>query len=41
MTRDQVLKIISIAFPAIGVGLMIFYEVCDTICFSLQGTLRD
>ena len=39
MTRDQILKIINIAFPAIGVGLMIFYEVCDTSCSSLQGTL--
>jgi len=38
MTRDQVLKIINIAFPAIGVGLMIFYGVCDTSCSSLQGT---
>jgi len=27
MTRDQVLKIINIVFPVIGVGLMIFYGV--------------
>jgi len=38
MTRDQVLKIINIAFPAIGIGLMVFYGVCDTSCSSLQGT---
>ena len=38
MTRDYVLKIINIAFPAMGVGLMIFYGVCDTSCSSLQGT---
>jgi len=38
MTRDQVLKIVNIVFPVIGVGLMIFYGVCDTSCSSLQGT---
>ena len=38
MTRDQVLKIINVAFPAIGIGLMVFYGVCDTSCSSLQGT---
>jgi uncharacterized membrane protein len=38
MTRNQILKIINVAFPAIGVGLMIFYGVCDTSCSSLQGT---
>jgi uncharacterized membrane protein len=38
MTRDQILKIINVAFPVIGVGLMIFYGICDTSCSSLQGT---
>ncbi len=38
MTRDHVLKIINIVFPVIGIGLMIFYGVCDTSCSSLQGT---
>jgi uncharacterized membrane protein len=38
MTRDQILKIINVAFPVIGVGLMVFYGVCDTSCSSLQGT---
>ena len=38
MTRDKVLKIINAVFPAVGVGLMIFYGVCDTSCSSLQGT---
>ena len=38
MTRDHVLKIINVAFPAIGIGLMVFYGVCDTSCSSLQGT---
>jgi len=38
MTRTKVLKIINAVFPVIGIGLMIFYEVCDTSCSSLQGT---
>ncbi|MCX5831540.1 MAG: hypothetical protein NT140_06600 [Deltaproteobacteria bacterium] len=38
MTFTKVLKIINAVFPIIGIGLMIFYEVCDTSCSSLQGT---
>jgi uncharacterized membrane protein len=38
MKRDKILKIINAVFPVIGVGLMIFYGVCDTSCSSLQGT---
>ena len=38
MTRDQILKIINVVFPITGVGLMIFYGVCDTSCSSLKGT---
>jgi hypothetical protein len=38
MTRDKILTIINVVFPAIGVGLMIFYNVCDTSCSSLRGT---
>lgn len=38
MTRDKVLKIINAVFPAIGIGLMIAYGVCDTSCSSLRGT---
>jgi uncharacterized membrane protein len=38
MTRDRFLKIINVVFPAIGIGLMVFYGVCDTSCSSLQGT---
>jgi len=32
------LKIINLIFPIIGIGLMIFYDVCDTSCSSLRGT---
>lgn len=38
MTWDRGLKIINVVFPVLGLGLMIFYEVCDTSCSSLQGT---
>ena len=38
MTHTKVLKIINAVFPVIGIGLMIFYGVCDTSCSSLQGT---
>ena len=38
MTRDHVLKIINIVFPIAGIGLMVFYEVCDTSCSALRGT---
>jgi len=39
MARTKILKIINAVFPIIGIGLMIFYEVCDTSCSSLQGTI--
>lgn len=38
MTRDRIMKIIDIVLPVVGIGLMIYYGVCDTGCSSLQGT---
>jgi len=38
MKNDKILKIINLLFPAIAIGLMIFYEVCDTSCSYLKGT---
>ncbi|MCX5827813.1 MAG: hypothetical protein NTV58_07405 [Deltaproteobacteria bacterium] len=35
---DKLLKIANLIFPIIGLGLMVFYEVCDTSCSSLRGT---
>lgn len=35
---NRVLKIVNIIFPLIGIGVMVFYDVCDTNCSSLQGT---
>ncbi len=31
-------KGMNIAIPVVGIGLLIFYEVCDTSCSSLRGT---
>jgi uncharacterized membrane protein len=28
----------NIVFPIVGIGLMVFYKVCDTSCSSLKGT---
>lgn len=38
MTWNLALKIINILFPIIGIGVMVFYDVCNTACSSLQGT---
>jgi uncharacterized membrane protein len=38
MKWDKVLPLTNIALPLIGIGLLIFYEVCDTTCSSLRGT---
>ena len=35
------MKIGNIVLPMVGIGLMVFYEVCDTSCSSLQGTFLD
>jgi hypothetical protein len=32
------LTMINVVVPVIGIGLMIFYEICDTSCSYLQGT---
>jgi uncharacterized membrane protein len=41
MKRNNALNAINITFPAIGIGLMIYYRICDTLCSSLKGTLFD
>ncbi|MFA5182292.1 MAG: hypothetical protein WC405_13310 [Syntrophales bacterium] len=38
MKWDKLLKIVNLISPIIGIGLMVFYEVCDTSCSSLRGT---
>lgn len=34
----KILALINIIFPLVGLGLMIFYEICDTSCSYLTGT---
>ncbi len=38
MKWETIRKGMNIAIPVIGIGLLIFYEVCDTSCSSLRGT---
>ena len=38
MNRDNILKVLNILLPIVGIGLMVFYEVCDTSCSSLRGS---
>jgi len=35
---DKALTAVNIIVPLIGIGLLIFYEICDTSCSSLRGT---
>ena len=36
--RGEGLSLINVLFPLAGIGLMVFYEACDTSCAYLQGT---
>lgn len=38
MKWRRILILINIVFPLAGLGLMIFYDICDTSCSYLQGT---
>lgn len=38
MVWAKLQKGINVFIPVIGIGLMIFYEVCDSACTYLQGT---
>ena len=37
--RGKGLSLLNVLFPLAGIGLMVFYEACDTSCAYLQGTL--
>lgn len=39
MQREHLLRAVNLVVPAIAIGLMIYYKVCDTSCSSLKGTL--
>ena len=32
-------KAVNISLPLIGLGVVIFYQLCDTACSALQGRL--
>jgi uncharacterized membrane protein len=32
------IKILNIVLPVIGMGLMLYYEICDTVCASISGS---
>ena len=38
MSWAKTQKLTNGIVPVIGIGLLIFYEVCDTTCSSLRGT---
>ena len=38
MTWAKIHKLTDIIVPVIGIGLLIFYEACDTTCSSLRGS---
>lgn len=38
MIWNRALKITNILFPVIGIGVMVFYDVCSTGCSALQGS---
>ena len=38
MTWAKIQKLTNIIVPVIGIGLLIFYEACDTTCSSLRGS---
>lgn len=41
MILNKVSKINNIILPVVGMGLMVFYEACDTSCSYLQGTFAS
>jgi len=38
MSRDKVRRALSVVLPLFGMGLMIFYQYCNTACSYVQGT---
>jgi uncharacterized membrane protein len=38
MNGNKAKKILNIALPVIGMSLMIYYEICDTICAHISGS---
>lgn len=38
MSENKMIKVLNIVLPVIGMGLMIYYELCDTICAYISGS---
>ncbi len=39
MKRHVLLKVLNVLLPIMGIGLVIYYEVCDTACAYISGSL--
>lgn len=38
MNTDKIRRALDILLPLVGIGLMVYYGLCDTTCSSLKGT---
>jgi hypothetical protein len=38
MNENKTIKILNIVLPVVGMGLMLYYELCDTICAFISGS---
>ncbi len=38
MNENKMIKILNVILPVVGMGVMIFYEICDTICAYITGS---
>jgi len=38
MNENKMIKILNIILPVVGMGVMIYYEICDTICANISGS---
>ncbi len=39
MNPHVLLKVLNVFLPIVGIGLVIYYEVCDTACAYISGSL--
>ena len=38
MSENKLIKILNIVLPVIGMGVIIYYKVCDTVCAYISGS---
>jgi uncharacterized membrane protein len=36
--NNKTIKILNVILPVVGMGVMIFYEICDTLCAYITGS---